>query len=77
MGLGSSIKMTSLHHYDCPVTRRIINNTEVNFVGIIENGVSENFDAKVATATATGEMGAQLNLDGAIVAIDGWGQSPH
>ena len=73
MGLGPSIKMTSLHHYDCPVTRRLINDTEVNFVGIIENGVSENFDAKVATATATGEMGAQLNLDGAIVAIDGWG----
>lgn len=73
MGLGPSIKMTSLHHYDCPVTRRLINDTEINFVGIIENGVSENFDAKVATAIATGEMGAQLNLDGAIVAIDGWG----
>ena len=73
MGLGPSIKMTSLHHYNCPITRRLIRDTEVNFIGIIENGVSENFDAKVATATATGEMSAQLNLDGAIVAIDGWG----
>lgn len=73
MGLGPSIKMTSLHHYNCPITRRLISDTEVNFIGIIENGVSENFDAKVATATATGEMSAQLNLDGAIVAIDGWG----
>lgn len=73
MGLGPSIKMTSLHHYNCPITRRLISDTEVNFIGIIENGVSENFDAKIATATATGEMSAQLNLDGAIVAIDGWG----
>lgn len=73
MGLGPSIKMTSLHHYNCPITHRLINDTDVDFVGIIENGVSENFDYKVATAIATGEMGAKLNLDGAIVAIDGWG----
>ncbi|WP_456080747.1 glycine/sarcosine/betaine reductase component B subunit [Mogibacterium diversum] len=73
MGLGPSIKMTSLHHYNCPITRRLINDTDVDFVGIIENGVSENFDYKVATATATGEMAEKLNLDGAIVAIDGWG----
>lgn len=73
MGLGPSIKMTSLHHYDCPVTKRLIHDPEVNFIGIIENGVSENFDAKVATAVGSGEMGAELKLDGAIVAIDGWG----
>ncbi|WP_456153525.1 glycine/sarcosine/betaine reductase component B subunit [Mogibacterium sp.] len=73
MGLGPSIKMTSLHHYNCPITRRLINDTDVDFVGIIENGVSENFDYKVATAIATGEMASKLNLDGAIVAIDGWG----
>lgn len=73
MGLGPSIKMTTLHHYNCPITRRLINDTEVDFVGIIENGVSENFDAKVATAVSTGELGSELKLDGAIVAIDGWG----
>lgn len=73
MGLGPSIKMTSLHHYDCPVTRRLINDPDVDFIGIIENGVSENYDAKVATAVKTGKMGDQLKLDGAIVAIDGWG----
>lgn len=73
MGLGPSIKMTTLHHYNCPITRRLINDTEVDFVGIIENGVSENFDAKVATAVSTGELGSELRLDGAIVAIDGWG----
>ena len=49
MGLGPSIKMTSLHHYDCPVTKRLLKDPEVDFVGIIENGVSENYDAKVAT----------------------------
>lgn len=73
MGLGPSIKMTSLHHYDCPVTKRLLRDEEIDFVGVIENGVSENFDAKVATAVKSGELADQLKLDGAIVAIDGWG----
>ena len=73
MGLGPSIKMTSLHHYDCPVTKRLIADPDVDFIGIIEDGVSENCDAKIASAVKTGEMGAELKLDGAIVAIDGWG----
>jgi hypothetical protein len=65
--------MTSLHHYDCPVTKRLIADPDVDFIGIIENGVSENYDAKVATAVKTGKMADELELDGAIVAIDGWG----
>ncbi len=73
MGLGPSIKMTSLHHYDCPVTKRLINDPDVDFVGVIENGVSENYDAKVATAVKSGHIADSLQLDGAIVAIDGWG----
>ena len=73
MGLGPSIKMTTLHHYNCPVTRRLIFDPNVDFAGVIENGVSENYDAKVATAEATGELAKSLGLDGAIVAIDGWG----
>lgn len=73
MGLGPSIKMTSLHHYDCPVTKRLINDPDVDFVGVIENGVSENYDAKVATAVKSGNIADSLQLDGAIVAIDGWG----
>ena len=73
MGLGPSIKMTSLHHYDCPVTRRLLNDEDVDFSGVIVDGVSENFDAKVATAVKTGEKAASLQWDGAVVAIDGWG----
>lgn len=73
MGLGPSIKMTSLHHYDCPVTRRLINDPDIDFIGVIEDGVSENCDAKIASAVKTGQMGDELQLDGAIVAIDGWG----
>lgn len=73
MGLGPSIKMTSLHHYDCPVTRSLLNDEDVDFAGVIVDGVSENFDAKVATAVETGKKAESLQWDGAVVAIDGWG----
>lgn len=73
MGLGPSIKMTTLHHYNCPVTRRLLSDPDVDFAGVLLDGVSENYTEKVRTAEQTGEMAAELRADGAIVAIDGWG----
>lgn len=35
MGLGPSIKMTTLHHYDCPVTKKLMSDKEIDFAGII------------------------------------------
>ena len=50
MGLGPSIKMTTLHHYRCPVTKRLIEDEDVDFAGIIVDGVSEVCDDKIFTA---------------------------
>lgn len=73
MGLGPSIKMTTLHHYNCPITRQLLQEKELDFCGIIVNGVSEGFDDKVFTAQRTGDIAGCMRVDGAIVAIDGWG----
>ena len=73
MGLGPSIKMTTLHHYQCPVTKALLQETAVDFAGIIVNGVSERYDDKVFTAARTGDIAACMGADGAIVEIDGWG----
>lgn len=73
MGLGPSTKMTTLHHYRCPITRRLLNEKKLEFSGIIVNGVSERYDDKVFTAKRTGEMAEAMRLNGALVAIDGWG----
>lgn len=73
MGLGPSTKMTTLHHYRCPITRRLIQEKCLEFSGVIVNGVSERYDDKVFTAKRTGEMAEAMRLQGAIVAIDGWG----
>lgn len=73
MGLGPSIKMTTLHHYNCPMTRQMLNDASIDFAGILVDGVSENYDDKVRTAEETGRMAAELSANGAAVAIDGWG----
>ena len=73
MGLGPSIKMTTLHHYNCPVTEELLQDSQVDFAGIIVDGVSEVYDDKIFTAKRVGDIGKMMGADGAIVAIDGWG----
>lgn len=73
MGLGPSIKMTTLHHYNCPVVKELSKHDDIDFSAIIVGGISENYDAKVFSAKRIGEIAKVLGADGAIVAIDGWG----
>ena len=73
MGLGPSIKMTTLHHYNCPVTKLLSEDSDIEFLGIIVDGVSEVCDDKIYSAIRTGFMAEGMRADGAIVAIDGWG----
>lgn len=73
MGLGPSIKMTTLHHYRCPLTAALSKEEEIEFTGIIVDGVSEICDDKIYTAKRVGDLAQMMRADGAIVAIDGWG----
>lgn len=73
MGLGPSIKMTTLHHYRCPVTAELSKAEDLEYVGIIVDGVSEVCDDKIYTAKRVGDLAQMMRADGAIVAIDGWG----
>ena len=73
MGLGPSIKMTTLHHFDCPLTRALREDKDLEFCGIVVDGVSEVFDDKVYTAKRSADLAQAMRADAAIVAIDGWG----
>ena len=73
MGLGPSIKMTTLHHYRCPLNEELSKQTDIDFCGIIVDGVSEVCDDKIFTAKRSADMAKMLGADAAIVAIDGWG----
>ncbi len=73
MGLGPSIKMTTKHHFYCPATEVLSADPEIDFDGILVDGVSENCDDKLRTALHTAQMAKARGWDGALVAIDGWG----
>lgn len=73
MGLGPSIKMTTLHHYRCPVTEALAKDPDLEFTGIIVDGVSEVCDDKIYTAKRVGDIAQMMRADAAIVAIDAWG----
>ena len=73
MGLGPSIKMTTLHHFNCPVTRELRKEKGLEFLGIIVDGVSEVCDDKIYTAKRTADIAEAMRADAALVAIDGWG----
>lgn len=73
MGLGPSIKMTTLHHFRCPVTEALGKEEELEFTGIIVDGVSEVCDDKIYTAKRVGDIAQMMRADAAIVAIDAWG----
>lgn len=73
MGLGPSIKMTTLHHFRCPLTEALAQDPEIEFTGIIVDGVSEVCDDKIYTAKRTGDIAEMMRADAAVVAIDAWG----
>ncbi len=73
MGLGPSIKMTTLHHYRCPLVDVATTDPDIEVTGVIVSGVSESYDDKVFSAKRVGDIAKALQVDGAIVAIDGWG----
>ena len=73
MGLGPCIKMTTLHHFNCPVTRELRKDKDIEFPGIIIDGVSEVCDDKIYTAKRTADIAEAMRADAALVAIDGWG----
>lgn len=73
MGLGPSIKMTTLHHFRCPLTEVLSRDEQLEFTGIVVGGVSERFEDKLYTARRVGDMAQLLQADAALVAIDGWG----
>ncbi|MGN1022750.1 MAG: glycine/sarcosine/betaine reductase component B subunit [Lachnospiraceae bacterium] len=67
------MKMTTLHHYRCPLTAELGRQTDIAFAGILVDGVSELCDDKIFTAKRTAQLAAMMQADGAIVTVDGFG----
>jgi D-proline reductase (dithiol)-stabilizing protein PrdE len=75
MGIGPSTKETTLHHFRDPLLEIVSNDNDVDLLGIIIAGTPQINKDKVFTGQRIGSWVEAMRADGAIVSIDGWGNS--
>jgi len=73
MGTGPSTKETTLHHYHDPLCKALVMDREVDFLGIVVAGTSDDNEHKTFVARRIGALIEAMRLDGVLVSIDSWG----
>ena len=73
MGTGPSTKETTLHHFREPLVDMLSRDKDVDFLGVVVAGTSDDQDHKVFVARRIGALLEAMRADGAIVSIDSWG----
>ena len=73
MGTGPSTKETTLHHYHDPLCKVLVMDTEVDFLGIVLAGTSDDNEHKTFVARRIGALIEAMRPDGVLVSIDSWG----
>ncbi|MCL2520444.1 MAG: hypothetical protein FWE37_05525 [Spirochaetaceae bacterium] len=73
MGTGPSTKETTLHHYNDPLCQVLANDQEVDFLGIVLAGTSDDNEHKAFVAQRIGALLEAMRPDGVLVSIDSWG----
>ena len=62
MGFGPSTKMTTMHHYRCPIVNVVSSYDGLEFVGVIAKGVADKQVDKERTSVETAKMAKELSL---------------
>lgn len=75
MGIGPSTKETTLHHFRDPLLDVVSNDGDVDLLGIIVAGTPQENQDKVFVAQRIAAWIEAMRADGAIISIDGWGNS--
>ena len=75
MGIGPSTKETTLHHFRDPLLDVVLKDKDVNLLGIIIVGTPQSNDEKNFGSQRTAAMAMAMQCDGAIISVDGWGNS--
>ncbi|MDR2893163.1 MAG: proline reductase [Deltaproteobacteria bacterium] len=73
MGCGPSTKETTLHHFREPLVDLLSQDKEIDFLGVVVAGTSDDQEHKVFVARRIGALLEAMRVDGAIVSIDSWG----
>ena len=75
MGIGTSMKETSLHYYRDPLVEVLSKDTDVNLMGIMIYGSSDKNETKLLAADRVGVCVEAMRADGAILSCNGEGNN--
>lgn len=75
MGNGPSVKETTLHHFRDPLLEVVASDEEVDLLGVMLFGASDDYAHKILTGTRAAVWAQGMRADGAIVSTDGWGNT--
>lgn len=75
MGIGPSTKETSLHHFRDPLLAVATADESVELVGVVVVGTPQDNANKYFLGSRVGAMLESMQVDGALVSVDGWGNS--
>lgn len=75
MGIGPSTKETTLHRFRDPILKIAATDSDINIAGIIISPTPQSNEEKMFTAGRTASAVAAMGADGAIVSVDGFGNS--
>ncbi|ABR46895.1 D-proline reductase (dithiol) [Alkaliphilus metalliredigens QYMF] len=75
MGIGPSTKETTLHHFRDPLLDVVSNDEDIDLLGVIIVGTPQNNEDKEFVGKRTATWLEAMRVDGAIVSVDGWGNS--
>lgn len=75
MGLGSSMKETTLHHYRDPFVELLAEDAEIDLRGVIIMGSADDTPKKMLASRRTAQLIRSLAVDGAILSCNGFGNN--
>lgn len=75
MGIGPSTKETSLHHFRDPLLDILDKDTDIDLLGVMLVGTPQSNGDKHFVGTRAAQWAEAMRADGAIVSVDGWGNS--
>lgn len=75
MGLGTSLKETTLHHYRDPFADLLKDDPEMDLAAVIIMGSADDTPTKMLASDRTAQTLAAMGVDGAILSCNGFGNN--
>lgn len=75
MGIGTSTKETTLHHFRDPLLDIVSQDNDVDLLGVILVGTPQDNKSKHFVGKRAAQWAEAMRADGVIISIDGWGNS--